>query len=151
MQTITLYAIADNGTLINWFCLNGQPFADGKLFGFTIMPANTSQLTAMFDSYEGCTACPKNNLLAYERNDGQLELGNLTGSGWKWTTLDSHPAPGTDLSLTLHWSKTGPGDLRLYYQVADGHLVSQDFNAPHVGFSTFRPLGNLKQNPFTNF
>ena len=95
-----------------------------------IKPANESSLTALWDRHHGCPQCGNSLLFAYQRSDGQLEVGNYTQSGWGWTTLQSNPAPGTDLALVLRWQSTASGDIRLFYQIKDGHLVSQDYNGP---------------------
>ena len=95
-----------------------------------IIPSNESSLSALWDRHHGCPQCSDSLLFSYLRSDGQIEVGNYTQSGWNWATLQSSPAPYTDLSLSLRWQNDSAGDIRLFYQIKDGHLVSQDYNSP---------------------
>lgn len=97
-----------------------------------IIPASGSGLSALWDRHHGCPQCSNSLLFTYQRSDGQIEVGNYTESGWDWTTLQSNAAPDTDLALSLRWQSTSSGDIRLFYQIKDGHLVSQDYNGPRT-------------------
>ena len=129
-QELSVYALGDNGSIIEWTSKDTETFESGNLTSQNIKPANVSSLTALWDRHHGCPQCANTLLFAYERSDGKLEIGNYTQQGWDWTTLQSNPAPGTGLALALRWQSTASGDIRLFYQIKDGHLVSQDYNGP---------------------
>ena len=131
-QELSVYALSDSGSIIEWTTKDANTFGSGNMTSQNIKPANESSLTALWDRHPGCPECANTLLFAYQRSDGQLEVGNYTQSAWVWTTLQSNPAQGTDLALALRWQSAASGDIRLFYQIKDGHLVSQDYNGPRT-------------------
>lgn len=129
-QELSVYALGGNGSIVEWTSKDAKTFKSGNMTSQNRTPANVSSLTALWDRHHGCPQCGNTLLFAYERSDGQLEIGNYTQQGWDWTTLQSNPAQGTGLALALRWQSTSSGDIRLFYQTKDGHLVSQDYNGP---------------------
>ena len=127
-QQLNIYAIDEDGLVIEWVSTDGMSFNPGGLTDLRLPPANSSGLTAIWDRWTQCPTCANTLLFAYERPDGHLEVGNLTDQGWRWTQLQSSTATGTSLALALHWQESLPGDIRLYYQTPKGDLVSQSYN-----------------------
>lgn len=130
MQELSVYAVGENGSIVEWTSKDAESFGIGNITSQNITPANASSLSALWDRHQDCPKCANTLLFAYERSDGQLEIGNYTQSGWTWNTLQSSPAQGTGLALALRWQRTNAGDIRLFYQTKDGQLVSQDYNGP---------------------
>ncbi len=127
-----MYAMGENGSIIEWTTKDSKTFHSGNITSQNIIPANGSGLSALWDRHHGCPQCSNSLLFTYQRTDEQLAVGNCTESGWDWATLQSNPAPDTDLALALRWQSASTGDIRLFYQSRDGHLVSQDFNGPRT-------------------
>lgn len=128
MQHIDVGAISASGTIVTWFCTGPDSadgvsnFTTGPLITPTIAPASDSTLAAARD-YSSETL-----LLVYQDTTGQLALGNLTASGWLWSTLSANPVPGTGLALDVRSMGNVTRNIAVYYQLDNDYLTVTLFN-----------------------
>ena len=116
--------------------------------------------------------CATTVLLAYERSDNSLVIGNYTRpanggivaggggdqgqSGWQWTPLSSAPTAGTDLALTFSFtppssnytSSSSELSVQLLYQLQTNDLVRQSYVPTGKGALVWQaqesaPLANI--------
>ena len=84
--------------------------------GYRAMP--NSSLSAM---YNQCRLCANTTIIAFQDENGFVQIGNLTTAGWTLTQLGSalDPIMGTGLALQPFY-RTGLQDqVNLYHQKSD--------------------------------
>lgn len=96
-----------------------------------------SSLSAM---YNWCSLCANTTIIAFQDENGFVQIGNSTSGGWTLTQLgqDLEPALGTGLALQPFY-RTGQVDqVNLYYQKSflNLSLASTDLGSTQGGWST---------------
>ena len=72
-------------------------------------------------------------MLVYEDSNNKLHFGNSSEQGWVWSILNANPITGSGLSLALlsvPWADPQSVGVRLYYEIAPGNLVTNEWNDP---------------------
>ena len=107
--------------------------------GYTAM-ANSS-LTAM---YNQCSRCANTTIIAFQDENGFVQVGNLTSGGWTLTQLGSalDPEMGTGLALQPFYLNGSMDQINLYHQTSNLNLSLSSWNPPSKnspGLSIERP------------
>ena len=71
--------------------------------------------------YHQCSLCPNTTIIAFQNENGFVQIGNLTSRGWALTQLGpaNNPAIGTGLALQpFRWNEF-PDQVNLYHQSSD--------------------------------
>ncbi|MCJ1429344.1 hypothetical protein MMC29_007257, partial [Sticta canariensis] len=81
--------------------------------GYTAMP--NSSLSAL---YHWCPSCPNTTIIAFQDENGFIQIGNLTSRGWTLNQLDQalEPVMGTGLALKPSYVSAGEDVISLHYQ-----------------------------------
>ena len=116
---------------------NGIPTAVdwtvGSLSALNITAMPNSSIAAV---YNWCSACTNTTVIAFQDQEGAIQIGNKTAGGWKIAPLgaDAQPLPGTGIALAV----TGDNRLNLYYQKTTLNMALAVWNAPNgnTGMST---------------
>ena len=101
-----------------------------------------SSLTAM---YNQCSRCANTTIIAFQDENGFVQIGNLTSGGWTLTQLGStlDPLIGTGLALQPFYLNGSADQINLYHQTSDLNLSLSSWNPPsknHQGLSTIYPI-----------
>lgn len=88
-----------------------------------------SSLTAM---YNQCSRCANTTIIAFQDENGFVQIGNLTSGGWTLTQLGSalDPAIGTGLALQPFYLTGSEDQINLYHQTSDLNLSLSSWNPP---------------------
>lgn len=81
-----------------------------------------SSLSAMYDS---CSLCANTTLIAFQDENGFVQIGNLTSDGWTLTQLGQQLEPelGTGLALLPVYHSNLKDQINLYYQKSSLNLA----------------------------
>ena len=88
-----------------------------------------SSLTAM---YNQCSHCPNTTIIAFQDENGFVQIGNLTSDGWTFTQLGSalDPEIGTGLALQPFYLNGSEDQINLYHQTSKLNLSLSSWNPP---------------------
>ena len=77
-----------------------------------------SSLTAM---YNQCSHCANTTIIAFQDQNGFVQIGNLTSDGWTLTQLGSalDPEMGTGLALQPFYLSGSADQINLYHQTTN--------------------------------
>ena len=102
--------------------------------GYTTMP--NSSLSAM---YNWCRLCANNTIIAFQDENGFVQIGNHTSRGWNLNQLGPALKPVMGTGLALHY--TGEEyQINLFYQKSFLNLSMACFNPKNPdGLSTITP------------
>ena len=100
------------------------------------MPAPASNVAAHWDRASDCVECSGTLNVVYQQQNGQLQWGNLSLSGWDWQDLPANPIIGSGLAIDMRVTRNAR-DMLLYYQLEDGGMTSLTFNNSSESISTF--------------
>ena len=80
-----------------------------------------SSLTAM---YNQCKLCANTTIIAFQDENGFVQIGNLTSGGWTLTQLGPALAPemGTGLALQPFYLNGSEDQINLFHQKSDLNL-----------------------------
>lgn len=130
-QQIYLYYLEDSNNINEIFTdSSSSQWSSGTLTSENYTAANTSALAAVWHAHATCMGCPNTLLLSYQNTKYQMQIVNGTQDGWVSYPLNTDPISNTGLSINLHWSTEWMTAVTLYYQIADGSLVSHIWNGP---------------------
>src|SRR3954453_10252272 len=87
-----------------------------KLGGSTSHCVPNSGLSAM---YNQCRLCSNTTIIAFQDQNGIVQIGNLTSAGWTLTRLELTPHLPTGLALQPFYRSGMEDQINLYYQNAD--------------------------------
>ena len=84
--------------------------------GYTTMP--NSSLAAM---YNQCNLCANTTIIAFQDENGFVQIGNLTSNGWTLRQLGAalDPEMGTGLALQPFYLSGLEDQINLYHQKSD--------------------------------
>jgi hypothetical protein len=130
---MNVFYLNNTNNLREWYTNDSLTWIDGQVNSQNIVVSGRSSLTSVWHTHDGCVGCPNTLLVVYQDSSSVLNLGNLTSSGWKWSTLNANAVAGTGMSLDLMWGPSWPTGLRLYYQTSNTvsyeHLCSLNWDA----------------------
>lgn len=129
-QLINIFAMNDDGIINEWYSGDGSSWQPGQINTHKVRPSSASSLSTIWHRYEKCVNCPNTLLLVYQDSKNKFNLANSTQNGLIFSTMDANPIAGSGISLALSWKDDTTTGLRLYYQIASGHLCSQDWFDP---------------------
>ena len=77
-----------------------------------------SSLTAM---YSQCNLCANTTIIAFQDENGLVQIGNLASGGWTLTQLGPalDPDMGAELILQLFYLNRSEDQINLYYKKSD--------------------------------
>ena len=80
--------------------------------------------------YHWCLFCSNTTIIAFQDENGFLQIGNLTFSGWTLNQLGQALEPVMGTGLALHYS--GARDqINLFYQKSSLNLAQASWNPVH--------------------
>ena len=87
--------------------------------GYTALP--NSSLAAM---YNQCKLCANTTIIAFQDENGFVQIGNLTSGGWTLTQLgpDLSPLKGTGLALQPFYRYGLEDQINLFHQQSDFNM-----------------------------
>lgn len=102
--------------------------------------------------YNQCTLCANTTLLAFQDENGFVQLGNFTSDGWILTQLSSRldPAMGTGLALSPYYQKGLKDRINLYHQKSNlmmsraSLIVNSDNECALMNFFPFSTFSGAK-------
>lgn len=95
--------------------------------------------------YNQCSRCANTTIIAFQDENGFVQIGNLTSGGWTLNQLGSalDPEMGTGLALQPFYINGSEDQINLYHQTSDLNLSLASWNPPsnnHQGLSIARPF-----------
>jgi hypothetical protein len=108
--------------------------------GYTICP--NSSLSAM---YNQCSLCANTKIVAFQDENGFVQVANLTTGGWTLTQVNLDPLMGTGLALQPFYRLGLEDQINLYHQKADLNMSLASWKPAQVN------NGGEYQSPFISF
>ena len=109
-----------------------------------------SSLTAM---YNQCSRCANTTIIAFQDENGFVQIGNLTSNGWTLTQLGSalDPEMGTGLALQHHYFSGFEDKINLYHQMSNLNMSLSIWTSDSTaGLSIVRPSVRIPLIPSLN-
>ena len=92
-----------------------------------IFPADHSSFAAAFIRNIYCRDCPSSLLFVYQDTNDKFRLWNSTQGIWTNYSIPANPIAGTGVSLSSLSVNQQPDELRLFYQIPSGDVVTADW------------------------
>ncbi|OCK73755.1 hypothetical protein K432DRAFT_447669 [Lepidopterella palustris CBS 459.81] len=113
---ITVYIMNEAGTITERNFNSDNTWSDGPLTSENIRASQNSSLTAVYHRHTDCPLCPNTQLLIYQNETMEWNLGNETASGWVWRKLPANPIAGSPSALSLYSQPSNfTAQLRFWY------------------------------------
>ena len=95
--------------------------------------------------YNQCSRCANTTIIAFQDENGLVQIGNLTSGGWTLTQLGSalDPEMGTGLALQPFYLHGSEDQINLYHQTSNLNLSLTSWNPPSknsIGLCSVRPF-----------
>lgn len=121
LQAISVFYLDSNNLIHDVSYTPTGNWSPGAISGQGYTAMSNSSLAAM---YNQCSHCANTTILAFQDENGDVQIGNLTSDGWTLTQLGSalDPKIGTGLALQPFYLSTLENQINLFHQKSNLNL-----------------------------